>query len=282
MKILAHAKLNWSLDITGIRQDGYHLLDMVNQTLALSDVLEVEKTKGEISLQIENDSTLSNDQDNLIIRAAQLLKERTACTLGAHIVLQKNIPMMAGLGGGSADAAATLLALNSVWQLGLTVKQLQEIGLSLGADVPYCLVGNAKRVRGIGEKITSVPVFTTFHVVLIKPKQGLSTKEVFALCDQTPYEHTKTNLVMDALALSNLQLLKENAKNALLSAACKLCADIEPALSLLRSLKAEYTQMTGAGSTVYGVFKKEEDAKHAFLEAQKHYDHVFLTSTFTA
>lgn len=279
MRVKARAKLNWTLDITGRRADGYHLLDMLVQSLELSDEIELTEAD-ELALTIENDETLSAD-NNLILKAARALQSAANTKKGAAIHLQKNIPTQAGLGGGSADAAAALKALNALWQTGLSDKMLEEIGLSLGADVPYCLRGGAMRVRGIGERLSPIAVSFSYPVVLIKPCEGLSTKEVYARADTLAPLHPMTSGAMDALALGDLALLNRCAANALFPAARQMRPELEAALDALIASGASFSAMTGSGCVVYGVYKTALSAQAAYQMIQKDYPDAILTRTLS-
>ena len=175
--VLAPAKLNLFLHITGRRPDGYHLLQSVFMLIDWYDTLHFEvRDGGRISRE---DLNVPLPQDDLIIRAARLLQESTGTQLGAHIAIEKRIPAQAGMGGGSSDAASTLLALNRLWQLDYSVEKLAQIGLQLGADVPFFLQGHNAWVEGVGEKITPIKLPTTRFLVA-KPHQGLATAQIFS------------------------------------------------------------------------------------------------------
>ena len=156
MRILARAKINWSLDITGRREDGYHLMDMLMQPVTLHDIVTIEKAE-EVTLTTSGSLLLPPSEDHLALRAARALQKHTGCSLGASIHVEKHIPVGAGMGGGSADAAAVLHGLNALWQLNLTQQELEAIGLTLGADVPFCLRGGLTRTTGIGEIMQPLP-----------------------------------------------------------------------------------------------------------------------------
>ena len=179
MIVEARAKINWTLEIKGVRPDGYHLLDMLMQPVTLSDELTLIPAEG-ISLRCESGPGIPCDRRNLAWRAAEALRRETGCGLGVDILLRKRIPSGAGLGGGSADAAAVLLGLNRLWHLGLTRERLESIGLTLGADVPFCVRGGLTRVEGIGEKLESLGQVPPLHLVILQPCEGLSTAEIYA------------------------------------------------------------------------------------------------------
>ena len=152
MHVVARAKINWTLDIVGKREDGYHLMDMLMQPVELADELTLEKTENGLTLTVSGYPRVKAGPDNLALRAAQALQAQTGYRGGASIHLHKRIPVGAGLGGGSADAAGVLAGLNRLWETGLTQQELEALGLRLGADVPFCLRGGLQRAQGVGEK----------------------------------------------------------------------------------------------------------------------------------
>jgi 4-diphosphocytidyl-2-C-methyl-D-erythritol kinase len=174
--VLAPAKLNLFLHITGRRPDGYHLLQSVFMLIDWYDTLHFEvRSDGQISRE---DLNVALPQDDLITRAARLLKETSGTSQGAHIAIEKSIPAQAGMGGGSSDAATCLLALNKLWGLGLSVKQLAELGLKLGADVPFFLHGKNAWVEGVGEVMKPISL-PPAQFVVVKPSEGLETAKIF-------------------------------------------------------------------------------------------------------
>ena len=266
MIIEAHAKINWSLNITGRRSDGYHLVDMILQRITLHDTLEVLPAEG-LSLALDPESGFSAplDGSNLILKAAQALRERAGGNRGAAFILTKRIPSGAGLGGGSADAAAALLALNRLWALELSLKELETLSLPLGADIPYCLHREAMRVTGIGETLFPLPALPKRHLVLLKGPEGLDTGSVYRLYDReavsTSYDHDRAA----AALVSPCTDLRAVLSNVLEPPALSLCPRIGADIGRLYSAGASFAQMTGSGSAVYGVFGDEDMAMKACL-----------------
>lgn len=262
MRILARGKINWTLNVTGVRADGYHLLDMLMQPIALSDVLTILEAE-ETSLRVEGAHALSDGEDNLALRAARALQKAAGCGRGANIILEKRIPMGAGLGGGSADAAAVLRGLNEMWGLNLSLEALCEIGQTVGADVPFCLADAPCRVRGIGEKLTPIES-RSCPLVLLQPCGALSTKEVFSayhrLADQPAPD---TDRALEALKTGNWALLRQAGGNVLESASIPLRPEIGRAKAALYAAGALYAQMTGSGSAVFGAFADHAAARAA-------------------
>jgi len=263
MLLKAHAKINWSLDVTGVREDGYHLLDMVMQSVELHDTITITPSDNLI-LWVEGNESLAAEADNLVLKAARKLREVTGCSLGAEIVLKKNIPSGAGLGGGSADAAAVLKALNEMWGLGLSLEQLEELALPLGADIPFCLEGGIRRAQGIGEKLTPAACAKCYELILLQPSAPLSTAMVFKTLDKTV--HPDTEGVMNALKAGDMAAFVRCTANSLTLPAKVIVPDVERAEQELKANGAAAAFMTGSGSVVVGVF---ENAAEADLAADR-------------
>lgn len=261
--VRAQAKINWSLAICGDRPDGYHNLDMLMQSIELSDLLSFETARW-ITLEIDGQRLPTGDR-NLVIRAANALNETMGKRRGARISLKKNIPARAGLGGGSADCAATLLALNRLWGLNLPLKTLQKIGLQLGADVPFCLQKGLCRAEGVGEILTPMAHAPIFHLVLITPGGGLSTPAVFREWNAGGHPMTTVDTIALANALMDGDLARANAlsHNDLQAPAIALMPEIGRWIDHFRNLGADFVRMTGSGSTVFAVFKDEKAAQNA-------------------
>jgi len=186
VQIEAFAKINLSLDILGKRNDGYHEVKMIMQTINLHDILTFSLSP-EISLHTTDPYLPTNDH-NLVIKAAKLLKNYSKVKLGVKIYLEKRIPVGAGLGGGSADAAATLLALNRLWSLNLSIEELKELAVKIGADIPFCLTGGTALAEGIGEEITVLPSLPQIKLILAKPPFSVSTGLVYQHYQTAPIE----------------------------------------------------------------------------------------------
>lgn len=255
------AKINWALNITGRRADGYHLLDMLMQTIELHDTLEIESAPG-LSLTVDGAPA---GEENLALRAAVALNRHAGVRRGARLALTKRIPARAGLGGGSADCATVLRALNALWGLGLPDGALLEIGLGLGADVPFCLTGGLAVVRGIGEEISPVPKAPEIPLVLVVPGGGLSTGAVFSLWDSGNFPEVRldTGALAEAVAARRLSDINRLNANALTAPAVSLMPEIGAWLDRMRALGAGAVFMTGSGSAVVGAFDDPEVARAA-------------------
>lgn len=277
MQIEARAKINWALEITGRRADGYHLLDGVMQPLALSDTLLIQEADT-LSLTIEG-AALSSGEDNLVLRSARALQAYTNTHKGAKIHLVKRIPMGAGLGGGSADAAAVLKGLNAFWQLNLPMDALLSIGVKLGADIPFCLLDAPMRAQGIGEILTPVPCGRIFPLVLIQPCEGLSTKEIFTAYHQENPRGGSVEGVMEALKNGDLALMEKSAVNMLQTVSVLKKPVLKMAMDALYASGASFARMTGSGSVVFGAFETDAAAHAAYEALKDQYPVCILTKT---
>lgn len=282
MQCKARAKINWSLNTVGKREDGYHLLDMVMQSVELHDTITLDAADT-LSLRVDGMVHVPSTEDNLVLRAAHALRDYTGVPKGADIHLHKRIPVGAGMGGGSADAAAVLKGLNELWQLGLSQQELLTIGLKLGADIPFCLTNGLCRAQGIGEILTPHPALRPYHLVVIQPCRALSTKQVFtALHESENVRRPDTEGVLTALAEGNFPLLARSMGNTLQEVSIPLRPAIRDAITSLREHGARAAQMTGSGSAVFGVFSTAAAARTAYQSLQRKYRVCHLTYTTDA
>ena len=246
----APAKLNLFLHITGQRADGYHLLQSVFVLIDWCDTLDLElRTDGKITREDIGNSGQALPADDLCVRAARALQTASGTTLGAHIRLHKRIPSQAGLGGGSSDAASCLLGLNRLWGLRKQLSNLEQIGLEIGADVPFFLRGRNAWVEGIGERITPIELPPAQFVVL-KPPSGVSTPAIFASPD---LKRNSESAIISGFAAMPYGF----GRNDLQPVAQKLNPDVTQALSLL-SNQGLSPRMTGSGSAVFAKISGDE------------------------
>lgn len=248
----APAKLNLFLHITGRRADGYHLLQSVFVLIDWFDRLHFEiRQDGEISRE---DLTIILPDDDLIVRAARLLKKESGSALGAHIGIEKLVPSQAGMGGGSSDAATCLLALNRLWELNLPLTQLEKLGLRLGADVPFFLRGKNAWVEGIGDQITPLegPArLTPCAYAVVKPAAGVNTAEIFG---SSILKRDSTTATIEGFA-ADQKLFCNTARNDLSDVARIVCPDVNQALQWLQS-RGHTSKMTGSGSAVFAALNE--------------------------
>lgn len=261
--VQAQAKINWALDILSRREDGYHKMDMLMQKIALSDEIRFETARW-TTLTV-NGHLIANAGKNLIVRAANLLNEYMGEKRGVRITLSKRIPVRAGLGGGSADCAAALMALNDLWGFKLPAKTLKKLALSLGADVPYCMENDFCRVRGIGEEVQTLENAPKIPLVVACVSPGLSTQAVFSNFDEAG--DSPLNVPMEKLCgrltAGDFRAADEISGNALERAAIRLLPAVADTMERMRACGSLYTRMSGSGSAVFGVFETADKAREA-------------------
>lgn len=260
----AYAKINIGLDVLKRREDGYHEVRMIMQTVDICDDLTFERT-AQSGIVIRTDrEDLPVDGNNLIYKAADLLFREKGITEGVKITLTKRIPIAAGMAGGSSDAAATMRGLNELFGMGYSVKELQELGVKLGADIPYCLVGGTMLSEGIGEILTPLPAPPDCFLVVAKPDIDVSTGFVYGNlhADRLTY-HPDIDGMIEALRTGSLSGVTERLGNVLETVTVKEYPVIEEIKELLRSMGAENALMSGSGPTVFGIFNKRETAEPA-------------------
>ena len=264
----APAKLNLFLHVTGRRADGYHLLQTLFRFIDLHDTLHFDLRDDGVVRRSNAVDGVDEDQD-LCVRAARLLQSETGCRLGVNIGLEKRIPMGGGLGGGSSDAATTLLALNRLWSLGLSREKLMELGLRLGADVPVFVFGASAFAEGVGEKLQEFPLPATWYVVLF-PEVHVPTAKIFM---QSELTRDSVSITMRALSIGQTDhpsdLSKSQLRNDLQSVVCKLYPEVARHISLLSAFGA--AMMTGSGACVFAEFATCETAHNALRELQEKY-----------
>ena len=279
MILEAFAKINWSLDITGLRDDGYHLMDMIMQPVSLSDEITL-KPSPLLSITTGGWPPSRADTSNLAYRAALALKNATGYSGGAQIHVHKNIPIGAGMGGGSTDASAVLIGLNRLWQTDLSSSELEKIGLSLGADVPFFIRGGLTRTRGIGEVLENHDCKYNYWLVVIQPCPGLSTAQVFSLWHSNePTQQPDTDKALSALETGDLFSLCAHLGNVLQPVSESLRPEIAYACEKLRSHGAVFSCMTGSGSAVFGIFRSSAAASKAYHALTHTYKTIFLCHT---
>ncbi len=281
----AHAKINLSLDITGKRANGYHDVRMIMQTLELCDELSFEK--GESGVRLTTDDEMLNQEqaegsDNLVIKAANKLSEAVGRTFDVNISLKKNIPIAAGMAGGSADAAAALRGLNRLFDLGLSNDELREIAVKIGADVPFCVEGGLALCEGIGEKLSPLKGPKRLKVLICKPNIFVSTKDVYVAYDKEthPY-HPDVDEMAEALEdediLKTAKLLG-NTLESVTKSAHPVIGEIEKSMLDTGALNSI---MTGSGPTVFGIFNDEALLLKGEQRLKESYPGFFVGRTYT-
>lgn len=257
----AAAKINLALDILGKREDGYHLMRMVMQSVSLFDQVTLEIIPGDPGIRLDCSAPeIPCDSRNLAWKAAERLLEITGIQAAVHILIEKNIPSQAGMAGGSADAAAVLVGLNEMFRDPLPKKRLYEIGLSIGADIPFCMEGGTKLAEGIGEQISPLPELPECFFVIAKPLPGVATGPCFLRYDNlVQAEHPDLPSMLEALHSGNRPDIFRHMKNVLEQAAD--CSAVEELRKALKTFHPLGCAMTGSGSAVAAAFGSRTEAE---------------------
>lgn len=282
MKRKAYAKINIALDAVGKREDGYHLLRMIMQTVDLYDLVEVNKNSIKNIRLTSNKHYIPTDERNLAYRAAQIFREKYNINEGIDIHITKNIPVAAGMAGGSTDAATVLYLMNKLFNVKAKNKELEELALKIGADVPYCINGGTVLCEGIGEKLTPLKRFKNKVVIIVKPNFGVSTKEVYRDLDINKiHKHVDIEGLIKAMQREDINYISKNMKNVLENVTLRKH-------SILRRIKDDLVKegalgsmMSGSGPTIFGFFEDMLVAQRAYEKLREKYGYsdIFITRT---
>ena len=285
MKMKAYAKINIALDAIGKREDNYHLLRMIMQTVDLYDVIDIEKSNdSNISISC-NKHYVPTDERNLAYKAAVLFRDEFNIKNGVKISIKKNIPVAAGMAGGSTNAAAVLVIMNKLFNVNASLEVLKEIGLKIGADVPYCIEGGTDLCEGIGEIITPLKPFENKILVVLKPNFGVSTKEVYTNLDINKIrKHVNIEGLIQAMENDDLDYVSKNMKNVLENVTLKKHTILKNIKEDMRKSGALGAMMSGSGPTVFAFFDDMLTAQRAFefLKGKYKYSDVYITRTINS
>ncbi|MGE7696545.1 4-(cytidine 5'-diphospho)-2-C-methyl-D-erythritol kinase [Lysinibacillus sp. NPDC094177] len=255
--VKAPAKINLTLDVLYKRPDNYHEVEMVMTTVDLADRISLESREDGVIEIISTDNFVPNDHRNFAYQAARLVKDTYGIEQGVSITIEKEIPIAAGLAGGSSDAAATLKGLNELWNLGLSIDELAELGAKIGSDVSFCVYGGTALATGRGEKIQELPAPPTCWVVLAKPKIGVSTAEVYGGLKVEGLQHPNTKQMIHAIETEDYELLCSSLGNVLETVTFKLHPEVVMLKEQMKRFGADATLMSGSGPTVFGLVDSE-------------------------
>ena len=283
MRLQAFAKINLGLDVLGKREDGYHEVRMIMQTIRMYDQLDMRKSVEPGIHLTTNKKYIPVDENNLVWRAAKLMMDTCGIIEGVSIHLHKVIPVAAGMAGGSSDAAATLVGMNRLFHCGLSKEKLMELGVQIGADVPYCVLRGTALAEGIGEKLTVLPPMPDCWILIGKPGISVSTKYVYTTLDlNTNTVHPDIDGMKKALEDGNLYGITERMGNVLQDVTIPAYPEVERIKEQMKALGAVNAMMSGSGPTVFGIFDNEEKAQKACqkLRESGSCQQVFLTVPF--
>ena len=283
MRLQAFAKINLGLDVLGKREDGYHEVRMIMQTIRMYDQLDMRKSVEPGIHLTTNKKYIPVDENNLVWRAAKLMMDTCGIIEGVSIHLHKVIPVAAGMAGGSSDAAATLVGMNRLFHCGLSKEKLMELGVQIGADVPYCVLRGTALAEGIGEKLTVLPPMPDCWILIGKPGISVSTKYVYTTLDlNTETVHPDIDGMTKALEDGTLYGITERMGNVLQDVTIPAYPEVERIKEQMKTLGAVNAMMSGSGPTVFGIFDNEEKAQEACqkLRESGSCQQVFLTVPF--
>lgn len=291
MKVKAFAKINLCLDVLRRKENGYHEVEMVMTNVDIFDVLEIKELEEKKILLKSYNTDLAMDETNLIYKAIALLQKETGKTFGVEVLLEKNIPMEAGMAGGSADAAATLKAINELFALGVSDERLLELGASLGADIPFCIMGGTVLASGIGEKLRRLSPLPKMKLLIVKPKAGLSTKKVYESLDidglnKAGFIHKDVGEMVsviesDEADKTKIEKIAGRLNNILEVPSIRLLpliADIKQKMLDNNCLGA---LMSGSGTAIFGIYENDEDMikTKEILEKDDRINYIQITNT---
>ena len=279
MLVKAYGKINISLDVVGKREDGYHLLKMIMQNVDLYDSLSFQKCNKGINISC-NKPYIPTDEKNLVYKAAQLFMDTYDIHEGINIYLKKDIPVAAGMAGGSADAAAVFRALKQVFNIDVDNDDLMKLGVKIGADVPYCIVGGTALCEGIGEIITPLTPFKNKILVLVKPNFGVSTKEVFKNLDISKiFKHPDTDAIIKAMEEERLEDVCNGMKNLLENVTLRKYPVLKRIKEDMIKMGAMGAMMSGSGPTIFAFFDDMLKAQRCYDKFKIQYKEIYLTRT---
>ncbi len=265
MILKAHGKINLSLDITGRREDGYHYVSMVMQSVDLCDLVSVEKNSlGIVTVKTDNPE-VPDGRENLAYKACERMISQFNLNCGFDVFIQKHIPVAGGMAGGSTDAAAVIKAINQICDLQMSEQQLMQIGLELGADIPFCIQEKPALAAGIGEILTPVRGLPErLWILLVNPNKKVSTKTIYEMVDKDLiYKTVDNSALIRALASENVHAAACHMKNVMQTVSSSLCGEINEILKQLKELGALHAMMSGSGATCFGIFETKPDLKTA-------------------
>lgn len=259
MKLMekAPAKINLALDVLFKRPDGYHEVEMIMTTVDLADRIELKEIEQDTIQILSHSRFVPDDHRNLAYQAAHILKERFSVKKGVSITIEKNIPVAAGLAGGSSDAAATLRGLNRLWKLGLTLDELAEIGAEIGSDVSFCVYGGTALAKGRGEKITHLPAPPKCWVILAKPTIGVSTADVYKRLQLSNVNHPDVYGMVEAIKTNDYPQVCKGLGNVLEEVTLPMYPEVANIKEHMKTFGADAVLMSGSGPTVFGLVEHE-------------------------
>ena len=278
IELQAYGKVNLGLDVLRRRPDGYHEVKMIMQTVKLHDTLTFETVDEDVIVLSTNADELPVNEDNLVYKACRMLKQEYQITRGIRVFLQKELPVAAGMAGGSADAAAALIGMNKIFDLQIPKHKLMEYGVKLGADVPYCIMKGTALSEGIGEKLTALAPMPDCYILLAKPPIAVSTKMVYENLHANELEK-HPDIALEEQSLQGITERMENVLETVTQVRYPVIAEIK---ACMKECGAMNSLMSGSGPTVFGIFTEKEKAEKAAdaIRSRKLAKQVFVTQPY--
>ncbi|QNU67002.1 4-(cytidine 5'-diphospho)-2-C-methyl-D-erythritol kinase [Ruminiclostridium herbifermentans] len=275
----AHAKINLSLDVLNKRDDGYHNLRMIMQTVQLHDTISIEKIPSGVEIDCVA-SYVPNNSSNIACKAAEAMISKYNLNAGVRIKIDKRIPVAAGLAGGSADAAAVIKGINTLFNLGISQNELMETGSTIGADVPYCIMGGTALAEGKGEELTSISLLKDVPILIVKPRIGVSTAWVYKNLNLDKIvDRPNTEALISAIQNRDISFIAQNMRNVLESVTVIKHPIIKKIKKNLLEEGAIGSMMSGSGPSVFGIFDDKNKAISAYNKIKKSKNECILTFT---
>ena len=277
-KLYSYAKINLFLNIVSKRQNGYHDIQSVMQTVNIKDIIEIKYTDKGISISCDDES-IPVDSSNSVWKAASIIMERYGIEGGVSIDIKKTIPSGAGLAGGSGNAAAVIIGMNNLFTLEMTDDEMAEIAVKIGADVPYCLIGGTCIAEGIGEVLKRINDFTWDNILIVKPEISISTAGVYGKVEKQMYNRYEMSGIVKKISEMEFEKALSFTGNILEDVVEEIHPEIRDIKNEMKSFNALLSMMTGSGSAVVGFFKNEKDLERCAEALEKKYDKIYKTNT---
>lgn len=274
----SYGKINLCLDVLYKREDGYHELNTVMQQISLKDKLTFREIESGIKLESFG-LKIPLDSTNLVYKAWEYLKDLSGVEKGIHIIIEKNIPVAAGLAGGSSNAAATLKALNQLWNLNLSLEELMKIGGKIGADIPFCLLGGTALAQGIGDVLTPLKSFNDIHILLGNPGIGVSSEYAYSKINLEEKDHLDISKLIEYMDKKDIKSVASSLENIMETFIIEEHPIIQGIKDNMISSGALGTLMSGSGPTVFGIYQDEESIIEAKKKLLKIIDKVYICKT---
>ncbi|MFZ5945284.1 MAG: 4-(cytidine 5'-diphospho)-2-C-methyl-D-erythritol kinase [Bacillota bacterium] len=275
--VKAYAKINLILDVKGKRADGFHEVEMIMQNISLHDQVIIRPGQG-ISIGC-NHPSVPKDEKNLAYKAAEILLKKHPQLTGVEIFIEKNIPMEAGLAGGSTDAAAVILGMDKLFALNMEREEMHALGAQLGSDVPFCLAGPTAYAYGRGEKLIDIPDCPPLTVVLVKPPFGVKTKEVYQNLKLHQTDNSIIKKYIEAIRTNDVEFILKNLSNTLENSTFSLYPEVKTIKEKIINLGADYVLMSGSGSAIFALFPYKANALETVWKLEKYFEEVYIAHT---